>query len=117
MIQKHHVLHARRHWNSTEEAQYLRRIPQLIPPIEQEWHSELHKNCPAVPLLGYHTLKRVAADFLPQRMPLDSIADLLIAIDTASRHHKVHPIERELAGLAIEAIELQIPYIEQGILK
>jgi len=115
MIDGHHIIHTKAHYTISPEARQLRNEPSLIPRIDRDAHNELHANCPAVPLLGYHTLNRVVKDFYPQRTTLASIDDLLFAIENAARHEKAHPIESKLAFLAIEAIELQVPYIREGL--
>lgn len=117
MFDGHHIFNTKGQWTSSAEAASLRNQPSLIPKIDREVHNELHANCPAVPLLGYHALMRVNKEFYPQRNTLDSIDDLLLAINSAAKHEKAHHIERSLAQLAAHAIELQIPFIREGLIR
>lgn len=87
----------------------------MIPDIWQEVHTELHNACPPVPLLGYHALNRTVKLWYPHKQPVDSMMSLMDAIHDASEHPAAHPIERDLAHLAINAIQLQIPFIKEGI--
>lgn len=111
----HHILNTRAHWLSSNEAKQLRNEKSLVPRIYRCIHNDLHAECPAVPLLGYHTLRRTLNEFYPQRETLPSIDNLLFAIDLAADHPKAHPIERQLASLAMQAIELQKPFIREGL--
>ena len=95
------------------DAKKLRETPSLIPRLERELHNELHRNCPVVPALGYYALQRVMREFYPARDTLTSVENYIEAVDIASMYPKTHPIERDLALLHIEAIELQIPYVRE----
>lgn len=95
----------------------LRGIPSLIPTIDREVHEELHRECPPVPLLGAHALRGVLNRFTPTNDVLRDMDGLMSAIEQSTRDYRFHPIERELAGLAIEAIDLQRPYIIDGIVR
>lgn len=113
---KHHVMHYRQEWTLRPEAKAIRDHPSLIPSLHRETHEHLHARCPGVPALGYQTLIRVLKNWYPQRDTLQSMGDLQYAIDAAAQHPQVHPIERELAKLTIEAIGLQKPWIEEGLI-
>lgn len=116
MSTAHHILHNRREWTLRPEARKLRETPSLVPVLGY-WaiHQELHANCPPVPCLGYNGLLAVYKEFKPTNDTFTSMDNLLFAIETASKHPKAHPVERELALLAMEAIDLQRPYIREGI--
>lgn len=109
----HHVLHYKKEWTLRDQAKDIRNYPSLIPTIPRQVHEEIHRNVPPVPLLGYHALMRVQRDWVRDRDTMQSIDNLLIAIEGASRHERAHPIERELALLAMEAIDLQRPYLKE----
>lgn len=112
----HHVLNYRREWTLRPQAETIRENPWLIAPIDREVHDELHRECPPVPLLGYHALLRVANDFRPRPGDhLGSMDELIMSIDRAIQHPKTKPIEAELGMLTMRAVELQKPFIRQGL--
>lgn len=114
---KHHVLHYRQEWTLRPNAERLRESPPLIPEIPREIHNEIHANTPAVPLLGHHALLHTAKFYRP--IPYDTLGsmdNLMFAMEEAARHERAHPIERDLAELAIQAVDLQRPYIREGLL-
>lgn len=114
-MNRHHILHTRQSWQSREEATYLRQQPLLIPKMDNEVHNELHANCPEVPLLGAYALREVANNFERGSNPIETLCKLIWSIDNASRHPKAHRIERQLARLSASALELQLPYLREGI--
>jgi hypothetical protein len=113
----HHILFNKEEWSLRPEGMYLRNIPELVPRLDYNiHHDQLHRSCPAVPMLGYHALARVASRFKP--VPGDTLASvdkLAISIESSLRHPKTHEIEREQGRLAIWALELQKPYLKEGI--
>ncbi len=115
MMSRHHILHERFAWTARGEAKRLRDTQSLIPRIDRELHDELHLACPHVPLLGSHALQAVNHIFEPTGNTMDDMDGLMSAIERASRHPRAHMIERDLAGLAIEAIDLQRPFIKKGL--
>ena len=108
MIDRHHLLHTRNHWTSTTESKALRN--SYVFRIEREVHDDIHQYCPAVPLLGYHALKSVLSNVRPTGEPLHDIDELTSAIELSSKHYRAHPIERDLGGLAVQALRLQVPF-------
>lgn len=111
----HHVLHYKQEWRLRPEAKKIREHESLIPTIDRSLHNEIHKECPPVPMLGYHALKRTGILWVPSRDTLESIDNLLFAIDRATQTPRTHRIERELGLLTIEAIELQKPFLKEGL--
>ena len=107
----HHIIHPRQEWSLRPEAKAIRNTPSLIPELDRSVHNELHRSCPPVPLLGYHALTRVASDLYPTRGTISTMYNLMSAIENSGYHPKVHPIERELGLLAIEAIDLQRQFL------
>lgn len=104
---RHHILHARQEWSLRPEAAALRETPQLIPLIDRDVHDEIHRLAPTVPLLSYHVMKNTVARFEPQPTTVETMDDLMLCIDRAARHPRAHRIERALAHIAIEALEIQ----------
>lgn len=107
MHDRHHLLHTRSDWTSNPTAKRLRDTPQLVPRIDRELHNEIHRQAPAVPLLGYYALVRVRRDFEPAGKAWESVESLMSIIEDASHHPKSHPIEGQLAMLAVQALDIQ----------
>lgn len=105
MIDRHHILFTRNHWTSTKEAKELRN--SYVYRIDREIHDDIHKYCPPVPLLGYYALTSVLRNVKPTGEPIRDIDELSSAIELSTKHHRVHPIERDLGELSIQALQLQ----------
>lgn len=116
-MDRHHILFPNREWSLRREGLYLREQETLKPVIDRDVHNELHRNCPPVPLLGYHALRRTMKLWEPGETPLRSLANLTEAIDASTRTPRAHRLERELAYLTIQALDLQAPYISEGLLR
>lgn len=115
----HHVIHERVPWEVRPSGKFIRRIPALVPYILRDDHETIHRNCPPIPVLGYAALQLVANRMQDHRHEIDTFTaldHLKNSFEYAGRHHRAHPIERELAFLAIEAIETQEPYLRDAIL-
>lgn len=113
MIDRHHLLYEKSFWEAHTSTQRLRRTHSLIPRIDREVHEEIHDNCPPVPILGTYVMKRVGMLFEPTDNTFQDIDLLCRAMDKATKHSTT--IERELAGLSIEALRLQIPFVREGL--
>lgn len=107
----HHLLFSRQEWSLRPEAKALRENKSLIVNATRAEHEELHRNCPAVPLLGYSALVRVLCDYEPGNNQLESIENLMRSIDKAGSHPKAHPVEKKLSELTVWALDLQRPFI------
>lgn len=112
---KHHVLHDRQEWTLRPQAERLREIPTLVPEMDRRDHDRIHAICPSVPLLGYHTLQIVQNRFVEGRTTLQSMDNLMAAIERSKSHPRAHQIEKDLADLAIHAIDLQRPLIAEAL--
>ena len=107
----HHILNNRVEWTARPEAKKLRESQGLVPKIDRELHDEIHRNCPPVPLLGFYALKRTLREFQPHPDTLISMDNLMFAIEIAGGNPKAHNIEKELASLAVQAIDLQRAFL------
>ena len=116
-MEAHHILHDRVQWSARKEAHALRSMPALIQRIDHDSHRELHANVPAVPVLGFHALRHTLNAFEPGRTANQNIDNLLVAMEAARDHPRAHDIERNLADLAIIAVDLQRPFIRAGQLR
>lgn len=110
----HHILHNKQEWLLRPDARSLRETPTLIPRIERDAHVEIHQNCPPVPLLGYYALQRTLSMFEEGDTTIQSMDNLMKAIEHAANHPKAHIIEKHLAELAIWSIDLQRPFIAEA---
>lgn len=111
----HHIIHENKEWSLRPEAKSIRETPSLIVKMERGDHNELHRNCPAIPLLGYHALIRTRKTFEVGDNPIQSMENLMRSIEEASNHPKAHGVEKSLAELAIMAIDLQRPFISAAL--
>lgn len=107
VFDRHHLIHTRSDWTSNKTAKRLRDTPELVPRIDRQLHNEIHRQAPAVPLLGYHALYRVSRDFETAETSWESLENLMRVIEQASRSPKSHRIESQLALLAVESLDIQ----------
>jgi len=113
----HHILHHRALHESNKDNKKLRQSMGMIALIDYDSHDDLHRACPGVPPLDIYMAQRVNKLYQPHPDPLKGIDRLSSAIETASQHHRAHPIEVQLAGLTLEAVRLQIPFIKGGLIR
>ena len=116
-MDRHHVLWNKREWESRPQYKELRETPGLIVPMEREVHHELHRAVPFVPVLGYYGILAANRAFEEGADHLESIDNLALAIDSIHKNRRMSGIERGLADLALESIELQLPFIREGYIK
>ncbi|MCL2445064.1 hypothetical protein FWD07_03045 [Candidatus Saccharibacteria bacterium] len=116
---RHHILFYRREWAEHSEARALRGRKSLIPRLDESVHNALHDNFREqnlhVPILGAQTLNLVNRLYEVGGNQFHSIDNLLSSIDKAATFTP-NSTSRELAELAIHTIQLQIPYIRDGLL-
>ena len=87
-------------------------------PMDSFTHNALHKAISFVPPPDRHTMQRVRKEFMPVRNDYIATAyDLIDTIDLASKHPKTQPLERAIAELTMKAIEMQIPFIQAGLVE
>ena len=113
----HHILFNRVEWSQRPSALALRLTPDLIPRLDRGVHNALHRACPAVPLIGHVALERVASSFRGGSDIFSSIDRLMLSIEQAGKRPKVHDIDAELCRLAAYSISLQIPFIQDGLVR
>lgn len=113
---RHHILNNRVEWTARPESARLRETPILVPTLDRTVHEHLHRYTTPVPPLGVYALQRVVRDFVPTNDVFQSIDNLMTSIEGAANHPKAHELERELAYIAIDAIDLQRPFIKEGLI-
>lgn len=114
---RHHILFPKSAWRSNGTARSLRQIGSLIPLLDNEVHSELHRDIPLAPLLGINTLYHVMYNLdIRGKHPLDAVDRLILAIEETKNSPKAKPLENDLADLTVRSLVEQRPYIQQGII-
>lgn len=114
----HHVLFYRNEWEARPDAKAVRRNPFLIPPLERDAHDELHRNVQYVPPLGRHLMALIKRDFLPIKDDYTgSIESLMFEIEDKTKDRRVSELEAGVALLAVHALELQLPFIREGLIR
>lgn len=116
-MDKHHVLFNKREWESRPQYKELRQNSGLIVPIDREVHNELHRNVTQVPVLGYYGIMAVQKEFYRGRTHLDTVDNLLFALESVERHPRLSDLDKALAGIALQAVEIQRPFIAKGLIE
>ncbi len=87
----------------------------LIIPIDRDAHNELHRSVSQVPVLGYYGILAVQREFYRGRTHLDTVDNLLFALEKSSENEKLSDMDKALASLALQAVDTQRPFILRGI--
>lgn len=102
----HHDVFRRQEWTLRPQAEAIRESPGLKVRLARSDHEWLHTKVEPIPLLGYHALLSVNRYY--EDAPgdtLQSMDNLLFAINKANHEPKSKPIERSLGELTMQAIE------------
>lgn len=116
-MDRHHVLFNKREWESRPQYRELRENAGLIIPMDREVHNELHRAVSQVPVLGYYGIMAVHREFYRGRTHLQTMDNLMFALETASEHNRLSDLDRSLASIALQAVEVQRPFIVSGEIK
>lgn len=115
-VERHHILNPQAMWRVWPVLKSLRENHWLIPPIDGEIHGMLHDAVSGVPPLTYHVARAALSDFVPVRDDyVGSLDSLITSIDKAARGPRIDHIQRSIAGLSVHALELQRPFIAEGL--
>ena len=113
---RHHPYFQRSEQCKTKVGRYL--ISSIVIPMDYETHHfELHENCEKMPIFERPTLEVVAAYFNPVENPIETIDILMRAFSKAEKSERIKYSQKILAGIAIENLAKQIPYIKYGRIK
>ncbi len=115
-MDRHHVLFNKREWESRPQYKQLRENPGLIVPIDRDVHNELHRTVTQVPILGYYAVMAVQKEFYRGRTHLETIDNLLFALESVEDHPRLSDLDKSLANIALQAVDLQKPFIVEGYL-
>lgn len=114
----HHILFHRKQQEATPDNYHLRcKALGLMALIDIDAHDDLHRAVPGVPPLDIYTAQRVRRLYVPTSNPLEGIENYMRAVEQAMSSPKTHTIERQVASLAIHAVDLQRPFIKGGLIR
>lgn len=114
----HHTLFNRAAWESHEATKSLRNNRWLIPPLECQVERQIHADIAVVPLLDPVTAIHVRQDFQPvEGNFVASMYSYIRSVENAIRHPKSSALQKTLGALSAQAVELQIPYVEEGLIE
>lgn len=112
----HHILFHKRLHEANKDNSELRTRSGLIVRLDVDAHDELHRHCPGVPPLDIYMARRVKSIIVPSTDPLEAVDNFCYAVEEASKSPKSHAIERGLGQLSIEAVRIQVPFIQEGFI-
>ena len=105
-----HLFWTEAQWASQTLANAIRSHRTTKARLDRDTHEAKHRETPPVPLLGYYALNKINQVYIPGRTPLETIDNVMLAIEAAEQMAKAHPFERELAGIALRTVDLARPY-------
>ena len=112
----HHVLFNRNAWESNPATKALRNCRWLIPPLQSEIEKQIHKEVAVVPLLDPVSAFHVRSDFRPVEGDfVGSMYSFITTVEKTLKHPKTSVLQRTLGSLTAQAVELQIPYVKEGL--
>ena len=88
----------------------------LVALMGADEHRALHSAVPGVPVLDIFAQQRVASIYKPTHNILDNMELYMLAVEEAMASPKSHSIERQVASLAIHAVDLQRPFVREGLI-
>lgn len=101
-------------WDSQDITKKLRKVPELIPLIDGNEHTELHRVVSQVPVPCNWLSAKIMKEFYPVRHDtIDTIRNLVSSIEMACEGRD--EIIRYLGLSMIASLNLQIPYIDPQI--
>lgn len=115
--ERHHILHHGRQHEANKDNKWLRNNGLgMIALLEPDAHRALHIECPSVPPLDVWSAQRARSVFKGHHDPNLAIIDYMRSVEHAIRSPKSHHIERAVAQLVIHAVDLQRPFIREGLI-
>lgn len=109
----HHILHYEKYHLANPDNKKLRETLGMIACMVVVGHKTLHDECPGVPPLDPYTAQRTRKFMIPDANPLIAIDNYCFAIEAALEHKRTMPIERTVANATIQAVRMQMPFIEE----
>ena len=116
-LERHHTLFNRYAWSANKDLESLREDRRLIVPLHPDTHRELHQEVSHVPPVSYHMARRALRNFseFEDDTYLHNLENLQWSIEEAMHHPRADRIEREVGELAVYALELQKPFVDESL--
>lgn len=113
----HHVNSFKKQWLSQEPTRRLRDEHWLQPPLYDPPHMELHRQNPGgVPVPGDVMARQILRKLIVAPGDYVGTVDRYIrAIDEVCHQRSTDPIQRGIGELMMQAVELQRPFIKEGL--
>ena len=111
----HHLFFDRKAWALRPDGQRIRESRPFMVRMDNSAHNELHRVCPPVPVPDYFALQRISRSTNFNLPTLEAVDSLRFATEEAIRHPKAHDIEKALAGLMLDAIDVQMPFVRDAL--
>lgn len=115
-MERHHVLYNRYAYTANKDLAALREDKRLIVPLEHDTHAELHREISHVPPLSYHMARHVLRAYSEFEADsyLHNVENLQRSIEGAMKHPRADGIERGLGELAVHALDMQKPFLDDS---
>ena len=111
----HHLFFDRKSWGLRPDGQRIRESRPFMVRMDNSVHDELHRVCPPVPVPDYFALQRISRSTNFNLPTLEAVDSLRFATEEAIRHPRAHDIEKALAGLMLDAIDVQMPFVRDAL--
>lgn len=111
----HHILFDRVSHEANKDNRSVRRSLGMLATMDVFAHRELHRQCPSVPVFGPNMASMVRVRYRPHGNPMIGMENYMRAVEEAAQHPRAHQIDKELASLVIMAVDIQRPFIRQGL--
>lgn len=112
----HHACFERAVWESRKDLKLIRTMNAMMFRLYVEPHGELHNALASVPVPDRFMAGRILRNFESGSGALQNIDNFCFAVEEARTHHKTQAIERGVGLLIIDAMEIQKPFILDGLI-
>lgn len=112
---RHHILFEKALWMARPESRRVRTNGGLIVKLGQAEHTALHQTVSNVPPPNIYMARYMANEFYSDGDIFENIDRLCHVIDGSIQHPKTSLIDKQIGALMIEAVELQVPFIREGV--
>ena len=115
-MERHHVLFNRYAYTANKDLEALREDRRLIVPLEHDVHQTLHREISHVPPLSYHMARHVLRAYSEFEADtyLHNVENLQRSIEEAMKHPRADRIERGVGALAVHALDIQKPFLDDS---
>ena len=117
-MERHHFMFPASLHEAQSASRELRQMSRSTGYLDHDSHVELHQSISGVPVLSHYValgaLKHVRDSFIPDN-PVERIEDLQRAIEVSMRQPRADRIEREIAELAVYALDIQKPFFDDAL--